>query len=319
MEKTKKNMGKLSIPEELIMINVSIFGDDELCRFYRVDEPMKFLIQSGDVSISDINKSNFIIVNRNTIKKNTIQNKNNIIYSFDDLFWKFDINHSCYPEFILAGILNEADFWINRCCKLIVSTKFLATWTEIFKNKKSFVIENAVPDRWVDKRKPLVKNTVILSLGNKGHDHDIIGTGLYNELPDIIKNNDVISLGRSNLNLLNSRKLDHTFNTEEYFNNLTKLTGSVGLIPLIDDSFNRAKSNIKALEYVSAGITPLFSPVGEYNGLGAKFNKFIKNKNETWNDAINRVRDISIKSFFEYIKEYYVVSKVANKWLEFLI
>lgn len=42
----------------------------------------------------------------------------------------------------------------------------------------------------------------------------------------------------------------------------------VGIVPLADTAFNRARSNVKAREYAAAGVPWLASPVGEYERLG---------------------------------------------------
>jgi hypothetical protein len=45
-------------------------------------------------------------------------------------------------------------------------------------------------------------------------------------------------------------------------------TFDIGLAPLVDTPFNRARSNVKLKEYASAGAMWLASPVGPYVGMG---------------------------------------------------
>jgi len=45
-------------------------------------------------------------------------------------------------------------------------------------------------------------------------------------------------------------------------------TFDVGLAPLVDSPFNRARSNVKLKEYAAAGATWVASPVGPYAGMG---------------------------------------------------
>jgi glycosyltransferase involved in cell wall biosynthesis len=44
----------------------------------------------------------------------------------------------------------------------------------------------------------------------------------------------------------------------------------VGIAPLADVDFNRARSNIKVKEYAAAGVPWLASPIGPYMGLGER-------------------------------------------------
>lgn len=53
---------------------------------------------------------------------------------------------------------------------------------------------------------------------------------------------------------------------EELGRRLTDL--DVGIAPIVDSAFNRARSSIKVKEYAAAGVAWLASPVGPYQGLG---------------------------------------------------
>jgi glycosyltransferase involved in cell wall biosynthesis len=44
----------------------------------------------------------------------------------------------------------------------------------------------------------------------------------------------------------------------------------VGIAPLVDEPFNRARSNVKLKEYASLGIPWLASPIGPYVGMGER-------------------------------------------------
>jgi len=44
----------------------------------------------------------------------------------------------------------------------------------------------------------------------------------------------------------------------------------VGLAPIADNAFNRARSNVKLKEYAAAGVPWLASPIGPYAGMGEK-------------------------------------------------
>jgi glycosyltransferase involved in cell wall biosynthesis len=44
----------------------------------------------------------------------------------------------------------------------------------------------------------------------------------------------------------------------------------IGIAPIVDNAFNRARSNVKLKEYSAAGVPWLASPVGAYRGLGER-------------------------------------------------
>jgi hypothetical protein len=68
-------------------------------------------------------------------------------------------------------------------------------------------------------------------------------------------------------------------------------TFDIGLAPLVDTPFNRARSNVKLKEYASAGAMWLASPVGPYVGMGeAEGGALVAD--DQWYEAIERyVRD----------------------------
>jgi glycosyltransferase involved in cell wall biosynthesis len=62
----------------------------------------------------------------------------------------------------------------------------------------------------------------------------------------------------------------------------------IGIAPLVDNPFNRARSNVKLKEYGAAGATWLASPVGPYLGLGAKQGGALVS-DQDWFEAIDRL------------------------------
>ena len=56
------------------------------------------------------------------------------------------------------------------------------------------------------------------------------------------------------------------------YQQLARYVGSfdVGIAPIADIPFNRAKSNVKVKEYAAMGVPWLASPIGPYAGLGEK-------------------------------------------------
>ncbi|HYV14976.1 MAG TPA: hypothetical protein VE972_03045, partial [Conexibacter sp.] len=62
----------------------------------------------------------------------------------------------------------------------------------------------------------------------------------------------------------------------------------IGIAPLVDIPFNRARSNIKLKEYGSAGLAWLASPVGPYASMGeAQGGRLVPD--DGWHDALERL------------------------------
>lgn len=62
----------------------------------------------------------------------------------------------------------------------------------------------------------------------------------------------------------------------------------VGLAPLADIAWNRARSNVKLKEYAAAGLAWLASPVGPYGGMGERQGGLLV-PDDGWHDAIERL------------------------------
>jgi glycosyltransferase involved in cell wall biosynthesis len=62
----------------------------------------------------------------------------------------------------------------------------------------------------------------------------------------------------------------------------------VGIAPLADIPFNRARSNVKVKEYAAAGIPWLASPIGPYAGMGEKQGGRLV-PDDGWYDALERL------------------------------
>jgi hypothetical protein len=74
------------------------------------------------------------------------------------------------------------------------------------------------------------------------------------------------------------------------FNTLTQHIADfdIGIAPLADLPFGRARSNIKAREYAAAGVPWLASPVGPYRALGKSEGGRLVHDGD-WHDALDRI------------------------------
>jgi glycosyltransferase involved in cell wall biosynthesis len=81
----------------------------------------------------------------------------------------------------------------------------------------------------------------------------------------------------------------------------------IGLAPIIDIPFNRARSNVKVKEYAAVGVPWLASPIGPYAGLGEKQGGRLV-PDDGWEAALERL----ITSPRERAK----LAKRGRKWAE---
>lgn len=70
----------------------------------------------------------------------------------------------------------------------------------------------------------------------------------------------------------------------------------VGIAPLTDMPFNRAKSGIKALEYAAAGVPFVASPLDAYQDLASKGIGMVARKRHHWRLLLERLRDPAFRS-----------------------
>jgi glycosyltransferase involved in cell wall biosynthesis len=81
----------------------------------------------------------------------------------------------------------------------------------------------------------------------------------------------------------------------------------VGIAPLTDHPFNRARSNVKLKEYASLGVPWLASPVGPYAGLGERQGGRLV-PDERWHEQLGRLIDRE--------RDRRKLAKRARKWAE---
>lgn len=92
----------------------------------------------------------------------------------------------------------------------------------------------------------------------------------------------------------------------------------IGIAPLVDIPFNRARSNVKLKEYAAGGLAWLASPVGPYRGMGeAQGGRLVPD--DGWHDALERLivdareRRKLAKRGAKWVKGEYV-ERHAKRW-----
>jgi len=87
---------------------------------------------------------------------------------------------------------------------------------------------------------------------------------------------------------LHSDRYEHikSVSHEELFRVVSGI--DIGIAPLVDSPFNRARSDVKLKEYAAGGAAWVASPVGPYRGLGEKQGGLLV-EDDNWFDALDRL------------------------------
>jgi len=159
------------------------------------------------------------------------------------------------------------------------------------------VLPNSLdPDDW-DFAPKEHTNDGVIKIGWQGswsHMHDFEDTGLLDALRQIQKEYGkkvrvefLTNLKKEQINFKGARFLKPV-PLKRYPKKLHDLAWDIGLAPLRDTEFNRAKSNIKYMEYGMLGIPTIASQVAPYIGIKGVV---VKNRYLDWYKAIKRLID----------------------------
>ncbi|HZV72085.1 MAG TPA: hypothetical protein VFF79_00060 [Conexibacter sp.] len=136
---------------------------------------------------------------------------------------------------------------------------------------EAHVVENYLPDYYAAERPPRGGGIVVGWTAAGEHAYDLEQLGIRATLERLLAAHPevrVVSAGLQ-LGLPPDR---YTYTEVVQYQELARYVGAfdVGIAPIADIPFNRAKSNVKVKEYAAMGVPWLASPIGPYAGLGEK-------------------------------------------------
>jgi glycosyltransferase involved in cell wall biosynthesis len=124
------------------------------------------------------------------------------------------------------------------------------------------------------------------------HRHDLVHLGLRDTLQRLLEAHPELSVTSIGINLgLASERYRHQVAVQypDLGSHIAQF--DVGIAPLHDIPFNRARSSVKVKEYAAAGVPWLASPIGPYAGLGEKQGGRLV-ADDRWHDELDRlIRD----------------------------
>ncbi|HEY4276677.1 MAG TPA: glycosyltransferase [Conexibacter sp.] len=184
------------------------------------------------------------------------------------------------------------------------------------------VLENYVADHYLRCHSRPHSGVVVGWLAGKEHKADYEGLGLESTFRRLLAERPNVSITSIGLGLgLQSERYKHI----DMLRWMTDLAPGIaefdiGIAPLIDVPFNRARSNIKVKEYAAVGVPWLASPIGPYARLGqAEGGRLVKD--DEWLDSIfalvddERRRRRLAKRCRKWVKAE-TVSRNAHRWHE---
>lgn len=109
---------------------------------------------------------------------------------------------------------------------------------------------------------------------------------------------------------------------EEWPKKSKELGVDIGLAPLADNNFNRAKSNLRWLEYAAQKAAPIVSPVEPYLCVKDTVDALVAKEPEDWFDAMEKlVTNAELRyniatNAYERVKQEFDIDKNIELWLK---
>jgi glycosyltransferase involved in cell wall biosynthesis len=155
------------------------------------------------------------------------------------------------------------------------------------------VVENFLPQEYPVDDRPRPRDGITIGwTAGEEHHHDMVKLGIRDTLMRLLEQHADVHVASIGLDLgIPHERYRHRRLVQ--YADLSRHVAEfdVGIAPLADIGFNRARSNVKLKEYAAAGVPWLASPIGPYAGLGEREGGQLVADDE-WHAALDRlVRD----------------------------
>ena len=133
------------------------------------------------------------------------------------------------------------------------------------------VVENYLPDVYAAERPSRGEGILIGWTAAGEHAHDLKQLGIRATLERLLDAHPQVRVASAGLQL-GLPPDRYTYTEVVQYQDLARFVGAfdIGIAPIADIPFNRAKSNVKLKEYAAMGVPWLASPIGPYADLGEK-------------------------------------------------
>jgi len=244
---------------------------------------------------------------------------------YDDNILKVPIDNIAHNFYADKEVQANVKYALKNADVVSVSTEYLAYEFNRHREKPCVVIPNAFNDKMFDFNKPLPERKKIISWrGSRTHDRDLgIAHQIFKKAQEDLPDWSFTFLGepdwRTQEIFLASRfKLIPSAHIIEYFHTFHQLGSTLHAVPLIDNDFNRSKSNIAWIEASFVGAVTVGPNMPEWQKPGVI--------NTEWFLTVN-AKDIlrdpefcekNLKLSREFIFDNLLLSKMNSKRVDII-
>lgn len=248
----------------------------------------------------------------------------NTIFELDDAVWlpmplKIDQRKLFFADNNVASIMSE-------CAAVVAGNEYIAEYSRKH-NKTVAVVPTPYPDIGGQlSSKEVTTAPIIVWIGNVGNDEYL--NLLREPLKRLAKVHDFVfrligSTESQDLTLDGVNLEFLAWNLESEAKWLKE--SSIGVMPLFDREYEKGKCSFKLIQYASAGLPLVASPVGmNTEVVSPGINGYLPNSEDEWFDALDLLlkdsehyRSMAEKSYSMY-QQRFSPDKTAKQWVDFL-
>lgn len=304
--------------------------------FYRAGGPLSHLARNFDVKVNLASMYNWfsigfseIVFMQRPYTKDHLQIAemvsrmgSKLWIDYDDDLFNLTADNPAYHTYQNEQTQSNITKIMEMCDVMTVSTEDLKTKAE--KNPlmkgKVVVIRNAMPSHIVPWKKHLKRNSLVLWRGSHTHQRDVMSVA--NEIMEQSKKHDKWTwefiggtLWFMTENMPDNRTLCvEPIDIQDYFDHIHMVAPAVIIAPLVNTSFNRAKSNIAWLEGIYAGAVCVGPDLPEWKVPGCLRYEDPEHFGVLMHELLSQepqaIYNEYMKSAYEYAMEFHNLDKV---------
>ncbi len=241
-----------------------------------------------------------------------------VIIDMDDDLWNLHPTNPAYDDWNDPGTIGRLEWAIRAADVVTTATPHLAGRLKGF-NDNVRVVPNMLPgEHWPPERKRPDRGGVVRIgwAGSPSHDIDMpILSGTVEQLLHEFDNVEVMMVGMEEFPFAPHPRLltKDRVNIEGYAELLDEF--DIGLAPLVDNTFNRAKSDLKFVEYAMIGIPTVASKVSSYeNTIEPGVTGFLARNPKDWLKHLRRlVQDAELRERMGVAARAYAETRTVDK------